>query len=335
MSENNLETIYLEITNRCNLKCSTCSHTFFHDARQARDMSLEEVKGILEQIPRGIRVVLHGVGEPLLHPHIAGIITLAKSYQHLVLFNTNLVALDRTTASALVESGLDELRISMQISDLNTHRETQSSEKAFGAVGNIQTLISERQRCGKSNPRLSLWMTALRSHINVLPELVLLAAKIGVPEVYLQRLVFFGHGLAIQDESTHRKADRDIVEALQKADSIAAELNIRLWGAGNEKPVPVSSKNAADKKTAVSTRPWSACRRPFKAAYVMANGNCLPCCLVPFSAGPDVEQFTLGNIFRESFDEIWKGGRYAEFRRAFGSGVPWECCRHCGLDWSL
>jgi len=333
--KNNLETIYLEITNRCNLRCSTCPRSFFHDTKQTKDMSFEGVRSILEQVPRGLRVVLHGLGEPLLHPQIAEIVALVKSYQHFVLFNTNSIGLNRMMAIALIEAGLDELRISVQASDLQTYRKTQSLERVSVALRNIAVLIMERQRCGKDNPKLSFWMMALRGHINLLPDLVLLAAKIGVPEVYLQRLVFFGQGSAVKDESIYRKSDQDTMEALQKADRTAVKLNIRLWGAGNEKPLPISSKNTADKIVTLSNRPWSACYRPFKVAYIMANGNLLPCCIAPFSAGPDSNKFILGNIFQEAFDDIWNGRLYAEFRQAFQADLPWECCRHCGLEWSL
>src|SRR5271163_1384437 len=57
--------IYLEVTNRCNLLCETCPRTF-EDLEPPADMSWELFRSIIDQVPGLVRVVLHGVGEPML-----------------------------------------------------------------------------------------------------------------------------------------------------------------------------------------------------------------------------------------------------------------------------
>ena len=57
--------LYLETTNRCNLLCETCPRTF-EDLEPPADMSWELFTHIVEQVPRIARVVLHGVGEPMM-----------------------------------------------------------------------------------------------------------------------------------------------------------------------------------------------------------------------------------------------------------------------------
>ena len=68
--------------------------------------------------------------------------------------------------------------------------------------------------------------------------------------------------------------------------------------------------------------------------YVSANGNVLPCCFSPFTTR-DYEGLILGNVFRESLDEIWNGERYQRFRNALQSDTPRESCDRCGVLWSL
>ena len=55
-----------------------------------------------------------------------------------------------------------------------------------------------QREIGATTPRVSLWLTGLKETVDQLPEFVRLAARIGVKEVYLQRLVFddLGRGLA-------------------------------------------------------------------------------------------------------------------------------------------
>src|SRR5439155_1101046 len=58
--------LYLETANRRDSKCQTCIRTFQGLERPA-DLTLAQVKAIAEQCPVLKRVVLHGIGEPLLN----------------------------------------------------------------------------------------------------------------------------------------------------------------------------------------------------------------------------------------------------------------------------
>lgn len=325
-----LETLYIEATNQCNIACSSCPRTFFHARDQQGDLSLTRVEAILNQIPDGLRIVLHGLGEPLQHPQIADIVVLAKSHDHYVLFNSNATLLSPLVATALIEANLDELRISIDSPDPETYRKIRPAAELSGVIQNVRCLLEKRERSKKSTPRVSFWMTAVKSRIHSLPDMLRLASDTGVDEVYLQRLVFFHRGYAVEEESIFRNADNSTIAVLQEAEQVAKEVGVRLWGAGDNSPI-LKIMNDDDN----SVRPWSACRRPFKNAYVTVNGNLLPCCIAPFSSGPNIDQHVLGNIFQDSFEEIWNGQRYKEFRQAFQSDEPWECCSHCGLDWSL
>ena len=44
-------------------------------------------------------------------------------------------------------------------------------------------------RHGAERPRVSLWFVGMQENLHELPDFVRLAADLGVPEVYLQRLV--------------------------------------------------------------------------------------------------------------------------------------------------
>ena len=57
--------LYLEVTNRCNLLCTTCPRTYA-ELEPPADMSWELFTSIVDQVPGLGRAVLHGVGEPML-----------------------------------------------------------------------------------------------------------------------------------------------------------------------------------------------------------------------------------------------------------------------------
>ena len=56
------------------------------------------------------------------------------------------------------------------------------------------------------------------------------------------------------------------------------------------------------------------CIVPFEHLWFLPDGNICPCCPAL------VDNYTLGNIFEQSFDEIWNGERAQEFRQSIIKG---------------
>ncbi len=74
--------LYLETTNRCNLLCTTCPRTYEQLEPEA-DMPWELFTSLIDQYPNIARVVLHGIGEPMLVKDLAQRVDLSQSPQHL------------------------------------------------------------------------------------------------------------------------------------------------------------------------------------------------------------------------------------------------------------
>src|SRR5258708_32847263 len=58
--------IYIEPTSRCNELCQQCPRTLL-SREDDRDLSFDDFRSIVDQFPELERVVLHGLGEPLLN----------------------------------------------------------------------------------------------------------------------------------------------------------------------------------------------------------------------------------------------------------------------------
>ena len=81
-----IKRVYIEITNRCNLRCSFCS---FHH-RSFHEMSLKEFEHILQQVkPVTSYIYLHVQGEPFLHSQFDEILSLCDLYDMKVQLVTN------------------------------------------------------------------------------------------------------------------------------------------------------------------------------------------------------------------------------------------------------
>lgn len=322
------ETLYIEPTNRCNLRCTTCPRTFFKQEVE-KDMTMEEFRHVLAEIPGASRIVLHGLGEPLLHPSIVQMVKEAAARGGKVLFNTNGMLLNRERSISLINAGLSELRVSIDMPDPEQYKKIRPGGDLQKVYDNVAVFLEERRKRGRETPAVSFWMTEGRNRIGHLAQLVRDAARLGVAEVYLQRLIVLGRGDATNDNAVFRRHDPAIIEALAEAERVAAELGVTLWGSGNVNP---ASRATDDFMPAT---PWGKCRRPFTATYITANGNVLPCCLAPFTAAAEINRCILGNVFTTPFPEIWNGPSYAAFRRAFESTSPPLPCKNCGTLWSL
>jgi MoaA/NifB/PqqE/SkfB family radical SAM enzyme len=296
-----------------------------------RDLSLEEAKKISRQFPWLRRAVLHGIGEPLLNRELPEIIGYLKSRNVYVLFNSNALLLNKESASQLVSIGLDELRVSLDAATETTFARTRGSDGFLKLVKNIEVLSQMRNTAGRSLPKISVWMVATRENVADLPELIRLAASVGIDEVYLQRLVYPvdgpGRGLADKEYAVTDPTPQ-VTEILRKSHEISRHLKVSLMASGLVSPtesLKPKSRNAA---------PWRQCRRLREVAYITAWGNVLPCCISPFST-VDYSSLVLGNVFDKPFEQIWLGENYRKFRREHQSKTPPGCCSGCGVEWSL
>ena len=189
--------LYLETTNRCNLLCTTCPRTF-EELEPEKDMSWELFTSIIDQFPKIARVVLHGVGEPMLVKELPRMIRYLKDRGVYVLFNTNGTLLTKTNGQALIDAGLDELRVSLDAAESSVFQMVRGKDMFDRIVTNVGNFVAMQRENNTQLPRVSLWLTGLRETLAQLEAFVRLAHRLGVMEVYLQRMVYLpeGQGLA-------------------------------------------------------------------------------------------------------------------------------------------
>jgi MoaA/NifB/PqqE/SkfB family radical SAM enzyme len=320
--------LYLEVTNRCNLLCETCPRTF-EDLEPPADIAWDLFTSIIDQADNIARVVMHGVGEPMLVKNLPDMIRYLKARNIYTLFNTNGTLLTPRKQRELIETGLDELRVSLDAADAKTFLAVRGKDFFNRIVRNITGFTTLQRELGAEKPLVSLWLTGLKETIGQLPDFVRLAASIGVREVHLQRLVYdeTGYGLARAASALFEQTRAEEDEAIAAAQSIAATLGIKLNASGATEP-GLSLKNLAD------DRPWSTCRRPWSLMYFTAHGRALPCCIAPFSAR-GYENYTLGDATQSSLRDIWNSPAYRNFRTSLLGEAPPKPCENCGLRWSL
>ncbi len=322
--------LYVESTNRCNLKCKSCIQ-YRGNWEPQRDLSLAELVRITDQLPELEWTALHGIGEPLLNPALPAIIRHLKNRQVFVCLNSNGILLDESHRYALIDAGLDELRISLDAASPQRYKVVRNSDEFDRIIHNVTALSNLLRMRKLSKPRISLWYLGNTENIYELPEFVRLAAAMEIDEVYLQRLVYFqdgdGYGLA-RAEKTLADSNAAAAACIQNSQDLAGQLGIQFRASGCSSPLESLKGNSNN------ASPWKKCYRPTTLMYITANGNVLPCCISPFATS-DYGFLILGNVFESSLAEIWTGDGYRNFRKQLQTAEPPKSCRGCGVLWSL
>lgn len=85
VSNNRYESLYIDVTNRCNMSCSFC---YSSKDRSAWDMPLDYFTEVCSNLPQPINMRFVG-GEPTLHPDFFKLVSVAREHGHHVHCSSN------------------------------------------------------------------------------------------------------------------------------------------------------------------------------------------------------------------------------------------------------
>ena len=189
------------------------------------------------------RAVLHGIGEPLLNNDLPQIIAYLKRREIEVLFNSNGTLLTPAWQEALVRSGLDEYRCSIdgaEPADLRPHSRRRLAPQDRAGAGRAGA--DPGAPASRARPRISIWCVVTKENLQELPDLVRLAARLGVPEVYVQRMTYFGHepeaqyGMARRELAIFGTGCRHQDEIIAECEALSTTLGVDFRAAGARDP---------------------------------------------------------------------------------------------------
>ena len=198
----------------------------------ARQLSLEEFTRLVDQLPDLRRAVLQGIGEPLLNRDLAAMIGYLKQRDVYVVFNTNAALLTRRRQVELIESQLDELRVSIDGSTPETYAKVRGIPTFERVIDNVAEMV-RTVLLAVDRPKLSFWAARPARE----PARAWRHRSCGehrhLEEVYLQRMVFgFGaDGLARPEQSIYVDYRAQAEAIIADAERRAARHGISFRGA--------------------------------------------------------------------------------------------------------
>lgn len=143
--------VYIEILNYCQFNCSFCPKT----SRAPQMMSPEQFEHILQEVkPYTSLLYLHVLGEPLLHPQLKELLSLAKHYGFKVNITTNGALLAKQGAILLESGVISKINISL-------HSMEDSGQKDLDTNTYLQTIFDFTKQAIQHNISIiyRLWDT--------------------------------------------------------------------------------------------------------------------------------------------------------------------------------
>ncbi|MGD0279104.1 MAG: radical SAM protein, partial [Smithella sp.] len=161
------EYIQLEPTTKCNCNCITCGRKTSRSHLLKKDLSLDEFKRIISEIPSLKTVQLQGIGEPLMCDNFEEIIVYGLSKG--IIFNTN------SNATLLDDHNIDFVLKHFKVFNISFDSMIKENfEKIrIGAdfdkiVHNIKRLIARKKELG-AETRIVLYFVVTHRNYNELP----------------------------------------------------------------------------------------------------------------------------------------------------------------------
>ena len=182
---------------------------------------------------------------------------------------------------------------------------------------------------------LTLVVVLMKQNLTTLDGTVTFARQEGVGRVRVQKMLpFFAdpHRFHVAEHFSSREIRTHLDRALDAARREAVELQLDLDPPEHYRPEgaaepamtpPVVVNSIFD---ALREKQPGFCHQLASYARIIPNGNVYPCCR---GWG---EHLKMGNIFEQSFEDIWNGPEYRKLRREFLTGDLREGCRNCTLS---
>ncbi|MDD2734006.1 MAG: radical SAM/SPASM family putative metalloenzyme maturase [Desulfuromonadaceae bacterium] len=174
--------LFVETTTRCNLSCFMCVKQNRGSDICEGDFSPELFTRLEAALPHVEVLILNGIGEPLLNPHLELFIRAAKELMPSsgwVGFQSNGVLMTPLRAESLIDAGLDTVCISVdavapeQFKKLREGGNVEAVDMALAALNNAKV------RCNRPEVKIGIEFVAMSSNIGELPATLEWAASRG------------------------------------------------------------------------------------------------------------------------------------------------------------
>ena len=306
--------IYIEISpyGGCNHRCIFCALDYLKYEPSSLDKKLLE--NFIEEISeRGVKSIMFaGEGEPLLHKNISELVVHAKNCGLDISITTNGVLLSTDILNEILP-WLSWLRISLNAGTRETYSHIHGTKAGDfdNVLKNIKEAVQIKRDKGYSCT-IGIQLLLLNENCEEITLLAEILKDIGADY------------LTIKPYSQHPSSINRLKSCLDYEKFLSLEEKLKNYA--TEHFTIIFRKKTMSKIQEQKHYP-KCLGLPFWA-YLTSKGDLYAC-----SAFLGDDRFCYGNIYQDSFEKLWKGGKRREINKMMETGWKIENCREvCRLD---
>ncbi len=285
-------TVSIEPTTSCNLRCPECPSGLRQFTRPTGALSLELYRDIIDQLSPGLfYLILYFQGEPFLNPLFFKMVEYARRKRIYTATSTNAHFLNDNFARKTVESGLDRIIISLDGLDQESYEKYRTGGSVEKVFEGTRNLVRWKKELKSRTPYIILQFIVFSTNEHQVGELKKVARELGVDKLELKTAQVYNY-----------EDGNDLIPS-------------------NPDYARYKKENG---KFKIDNPLNNHCLRMWRGCVITWDGLVVPCCFDKDGS------HRMGDLKINSFDEIWRGKAYDDFRRKlFTARSEIDICKNC------
>ncbi len=273
--------LFTDVTNICNLRCPLCPTGLNLPGYEKGYMSFKTFKKAVDELSDSLMwVALYDWGEPFLNKDIFRMIEYAGSKRIITFLSTNANLLTDEMIRKIIDSGLDQMVISLDGTNEQTYRKYRIGGDFNKVITGIEKLVRMKRKLRVRHPFIEWQFLVMKHNENEIEQARKMASEIGVDSIHFRPI-------NLCDKPFTGSYDKKIADKWLPAD--------RRYRFGYDNP-PLNKE---------------LCYWLWYSVFINWKGDVYPCC------GTYEEKYRFGNIHDNSIMDLWNNEKYVESRRLF------------------
>jgi radical SAM protein with 4Fe4S-binding SPASM domain len=300
-------TIMIELTNLCNLACTTCPREYEYGKAMDKGMiDIGKAKKIIDEVwPYLDSIGLTGMGETFMYKEIGEIIDYIKSKNKgiIISVSTNAVLPNFIERVTPLIGNIDTIQIS--IDGLNEVYESIRKKASFQKLDENIKILSKL--CNETSTTLMLNMVVTKENYSQMPLLVNYADEVGID--YMDFTLFNLASVTNLPQSYYEfYKSKEFLAAVRELETAMIK----------SKRVTVTNRNFS------TDNGFRKCPFPWSHFYICWNGFVTPCCAKPFP-----KELNFGNVFESNVIDVLNSNTFRQWRELWFANSAPEFCHKC------
>lgn len=301
-----LTSLYLYLTDQCNLNCSHCWISPRFSQHPQNGIPLDSLqKTISEAEALGLNSVKLTGGEPLLYHQLDELLAFLASKELTIYIETNGTLIDQKMVNSFQDAGVELISVSLDAASDKIH------DKIRGVRGSYRRTLQGLQRLADSDMQFQIIMTLQHKNRNEIPDMILLSDKLGADSLKINHLLPCGRGKERFAKNENLELDELIhLYRMVEEEWLRPDIPEIIFD------LPAAFRSIED----IKRRRLNECRI-LNILGILANGDFSIC-----GIGQTVEELRMGNLAHDSIAEVWQNSPILnELRQSLFSKLKGAC----------